>query len=73
MRALTHPVCIPERNGPQRLPPRARARLRAPLTGEGEDGIAALALRDPVGFAVYGVVLLMVRSRKASTHWIRGR
>ena len=43
-----------------------KARLAAP-------GIAALALRDPVGFAVYGVVLLMVRSRKASTHWIRGR
>jgi len=32
-----------------------------------------MALREPVGFAVYSAVALAVRSRRASTQWTRGR
>ena len=39
----------------------------------GPSGIARRALCDPVGFAVYSTVLLLVRSRPASTEWSRGR
>lgn len=32
-----------------------------------------MALREPVGFCVYAAVTVTVKSRKASTHWTRGR
>lgn len=39
----------------------------------GPTGIARLALRDPVGFAVYATILLLARSRPAGADWSRGR
>lgn len=35
--------------------------------------IMAMAFREPVGFLIYVVVTLSVRSRRASTQWTRGR
>ena len=39
----------------------------------GASGAARLALRDPLGFAVYGAVALGVRLRPAGRGWSRGR
>jgi hypothetical protein len=39
----------------------------------GASGAARLALRDPLGFAVYGAVALGVRLRPAGRSWSRGR
>lgn len=39
----------------------------------GAGGLARLALADPVGFAVYAAVSLVVRLRPAREGWVRGR
>lgn len=39
----------------------------------GAGRLIAMALREPVGFAVYAAVTLAVRSRKGSSQWTRGR
>ena len=44
----------------------AKARL-------GPGGILRLALRDPLGFAVYAGIQLIVKTRSGGGHWTRGR
>jgi glycosyltransferase involved in cell wall biosynthesis len=39
----------------------------------GKAGVLRLAARDPLGFAVYAAVHLLVRSRPQGTEWSRGR
>ena len=54
-----------------RLHPELLAREGKPPLGA--RGAARLALRDPLGFAVYGTVALGVRLRPAPDSWSRGR
>ena len=39
----------------------------------GTIGLVKRAARDPVGFAVYAAVSLVVKARRGGTDWVRGR